>query len=116
MHYTAMAGTNYIVPSDAAVAPVPALSIAGLIGIISAVVIVGCATLFYVIVFRQRSHGASSRSTIATSIQTEKIRRRLVLNSVIFDNKGKILVRVDGVLPMRTIMDDMRSHIVNIYF
>ncbi|KAI9261672.1 hypothetical protein BDA99DRAFT_538059 [Phascolomyces articulosus] len=110
MHYTAMAGTEYIVPSDAAVAPVPALSIAAMIGIVSGVVVIGCAILLYIVVFRQRGY-QSSRSTIATSIQTEKIRRRLVLNSVIFDNKGKILVRVDGVLPMRTVMYDMSSHV-----
>ncbi|KAG2221050.1 hypothetical protein INT45_009708 [Circinella minor] len=111
MHYTAMAGTDYIAPSNTAVAPVPALSNTGLIGIISAVVIVGCAILFYVVVFRHRDSLVSSRSTNATSIQTEKIRRRLVLDSVIFDNKGKILVRVDGLLPMRTVMNDMSSHI-----
>ncbi|KAI9492635.1 hypothetical protein BDB00DRAFT_827461 [Zychaea mexicana] len=111
MHYTAMAGTEYMIPSDTAVAPVPSLSIAALVGIISAVVIVGCAILLYALVFRQRGQ-LSLKTAISASVQTEKVQRRLVLNSVVFDNKGKILVKVDGVLPKRTVMDDMSTHIV----
>ncbi|KAI8144161.1 hypothetical protein BJV82DRAFT_667992 [Fennellomyces sp. T-0311] len=111
MHYTAMAGTEYLIPTDTdATAPVPSLSIAALIGIISGVVVIGCAILVYIVVFRHRGI-RSAPPTIASSIKTEKIRRRLVLDAVVFDNKGKILVRVDGILPMRTVMNDMSTHI-----
>ncbi|KAI7886254.1 hypothetical protein K492DRAFT_226012 [Lichtheimia hyalospora FSU 10163] len=102
MHYTAMAGTQYHRPAPNVAPPVPTITTAALIGIIVAIVVLGCLSLLYLTVFRYRKH------QLPLDIKTtnfEKTQKRLLLEFVLFDGKGHILVENDGVLPSKLVMD-----------
>ncbi|KAG0164466.1 hypothetical protein DFQ30_009892 [Apophysomyces sp. BC1015] len=98
MHYTALAGTIYYVP-DEGQPPTPALSTAALIGIISGIVVLACVILLYI-----GFKGNINRIPLATP----KKSRRLILGTVFFDNNDRILVKVDGCVPMKEVMRDFQ--------
>ncbi|KAI9010516.1 hypothetical protein CLU79DRAFT_773382 [Phycomyces nitens] len=98
MHYTGLAGTDYYLPSlSEELPPTPSISTGALIGIIAAVVVIGCLFLFYV-VFK----GAINT---LPSTQKNKTTARLVLGIVLFDSADKILVKIDGVVPTKEVSD-----------
>ncbi|KAI9323140.1 hypothetical protein BX666DRAFT_2021895 [Dichotomocladium elegans] len=98
MHYTAMVGTEYTVRPSVTPDANPAISRGALIGTISAIVVVACGLLLFsavrasVVYLPAISGGTSSH--------------RLVLDAVLFDSTGKILVNVDGRVPSREIVPD----------
>lgn len=97
-----MAGTQYRRPAPDVAPPIPTITTAALIGIIVVIVVLGCLSLLYLTVFRYRKH------QLPLGIKTtnfEKTRKRLLLQFVLFDSKGHILVENDGVLPARLVMD-----------
>ena len=102
MHYTAMAGTEYKLPPNQ-IPPTPALSRAGLIGIISAIVVVACVLLLYIAVKSGVAH-----LPIATQAKKSE---RLFLDVVFFDKNGRILVNLDGVVPMKEVLGDIHANV-----
>ncbi|RCH91955.1 hypothetical protein CU097_011343 [Rhizopus azygosporus] len=98
MHYTALVGTIFYVPYGHIPPPQPKLRPAALIGIIAAIVVVACATLFYI--------------SFKTGLKEFKkvTSKRLILDSVIFDKSGRILVKVDGTLPAKEIVHDLDAN------
>lgn len=99
MHYTAMAGTEYRVPSEDGSVPEPALSQAALIGIIAAIVVLACGLLLFIAI----RAGVSHLPAIVQSGKSE----RLMLGAVFFDRSGKILVNVDGLVPTKEVLADI---------
>ncbi|EIE84171.1 hypothetical protein G6F46_007171 [Rhizopus delemar] len=99
MHYTALVGTTFHLPPSNAPPPKPKLSPAALIGIISAIVVVACAALIYI----------SLKANIQ-NVYRNKTNRRLILDYVLFDPTGRVLVKVDGTVPMEQVVDDLNAH------
>lgn len=99
MHYTALVGTIFYVPYGHIPPPQPKLRPAALIGIIAAIVVVACATLFYI--------------SFKTGLKEFKkvTSKRLILDLVIFDKSGRILVKVDGTLPAKEIVHDLDANV-----
>ncbi|KAI8067843.1 hypothetical protein BC940DRAFT_300581 [Gongronella butleri] len=97
MHFTAMAGTNYLDVSNGAMPPRPILGTPVLIGLICGVVVVACLLLFYVGV----------RCSVQ-SLSEHEHKKRLVVDLVLFDSQGRIMVNVDGVIPHREILSDLQ--------
>ncbi|KAI8987998.1 hypothetical protein BDF20DRAFT_998531 [Mycotypha africana] len=100
MHYTGLVGTDFYIPPEGQQAPVAKLQEPALIGIISAVIICCCVGLLYVSI-------KAGIKTLPKYISTRKktsYRKRLILNTVLFNPSGRILVKVDGTLPMTTIV------------
>ncbi|CAO3702422.1 unnamed protein product [Rhizopus stolonifer] len=95
MHYTALLGTIFYLP-PLGTPPRPTLSTGALIGIIAAIVVVACVTLisirFKTIQYRKTTH------------------KRLILDCLLFDPSGLILVQVDGTLPMKEIHNDLENN------
>ncbi|CAO3643601.1 unnamed protein product [Mucor hiemalis] len=105
MHYTALVGTTFYRPYGGA-PPVPKLQTPALIGIISAVIVSACVGLLYI--------------SVKTGMKnlpryTKNTNKRLILDAVIFDPIGRILVKVDGTLPMTEVVHelDKSSHDFN---
>lgn len=97
MHYTALVGTVYY-PSDSnSGPPTPVLGTAALIGIISAIVVLSCIGLFFVVVKANIENGKLPFQKTS--------RKRLILDIVFFDSNGRIMVKVDGLVPMKEILD-----------
>ncbi|KAF7729319.1 hypothetical protein EC973_004575 [Apophysomyces ossiformis] len=98
MHYTAMAGTIYYVP-DEGKPPQPPLHTAGLIGIISGIVVLACIILLYI--------GYKCNADRIPLVAVKKT-KRLILGTIFFDKEGHILVKVDGTVPMKEIIRDFQ--------
>ncbi|KAI9249434.1 hypothetical protein BDA99DRAFT_523777 [Phascolomyces articulosus] len=107
MHYTAMAGTEYRLPPHQ-IPPTPALSRAGLIGIISAIVVVACVLLLSIAVKSGVVH-------LPMAVQQAK-NERLFLDVVFFDRNGRILVNLDGTVPMKEVLGDIHANSSNMEF
>ncbi|CAO3703002.1 unnamed protein product [Rhizopus stolonifer] len=99
MHYTALVGTTFYLPSSTAPPPTPKVSTAALIGTISAVTVVACVGLLYV-----------SVKTNIENVYRTNANKRLVLDCVLFDKTGRVLVKVDGTVPMEEIIHDLNDH------
>ncbi|ORX59813.1 hypothetical protein DM01DRAFT_1381321 [Hesseltinella vesiculosa] len=97
MHFTAMAGTEYYDVSNGQRPPTPLLETPVLIGLICAVVVSACLLLFYVGV----------RCSVQSLAEHEH-KKRLVVDLVLFDSQGRIMVNVDGVVPQQEILSDMQ--------
>ncbi|KAL9540537.1 hypothetical protein MBANPS3_009628 [Mucor bainieri] len=95
MHYTALVGTEFYRPSFHGPVPVPKLQTPALIGIISAVIVSACVGLLYISV---------KAGMEKLPMYTKNTNKRLILDSVIFDPIGRILVKVDGTLPMTEVV------------
>jgi hypothetical protein len=97
MHYTALVGTVYYPGNSNSGPPTPVLGTTALIGIISAIVLVSCILLFFVVA--------------KTSIENGKLpfqstsHKRLILDTIFFDSNGRIMVKVDGIVPMKEILN-----------
>ncbi|KAI8639264.1 hypothetical protein BD408DRAFT_421670 [Parasitella parasitica] len=98
MHYTALVGTEFYRPSPHGSIPVPKLQTPALIGIISAVIVSACVGLIYISV---------KAGMKKLPMYTKNTNKRLILDSVIFDPMGRILVKVDGTLPMTEIVHNL---------
>ncbi|CAO3614723.1 unnamed protein product [Cunninghamella blakesleeana] len=98
MHYTAMAGTVYFDNGDNLPPPTPALSTPVLIGLICAIVVLACILLFYIGV-------KCSMERIAEL--SDKRKKRLVVDLVLFDQNGRIMVNVDGILPSKVVLSEI---------
>ncbi|KAI8881881.1 hypothetical protein K501DRAFT_324283 [Backusella circina FSU 941] len=99
MHYTALVGTIFYKPNYTGSPPVPKLQTPALIGVMLGVVLSACAMLLYVII--RRSHGSLP---LAIYKNTKK---RLILDVVFFDPMNRILVKTDGTLPMKEIVEHL---------
>lgn len=102
MHYTALHGTIFYRPNTAGPPPVPKLQTPALIGVISAIVVSACIGLLYV--------------SIKTGIKnlplySKNTNKRLILDAVIFDPIGRILVKIDGTLPMTEIVHNLELNV-----
>jgi hypothetical protein len=97
MHYTGMAGTSYYDSGDGAPPPNPLLPTPALIGVICAVVVIACLSLFYVGV-------KCSMQRIAENSDTKK---RLVVDLILFDSSGRIMVDVDGLTPSKEVLSNI---------
>lgn len=102
MHYTALVGTEFYRPSFHGPVPVPKLQTPALIGIISAVIVSACVGLLYI------SVKAGMQKLPMYQKNTNK---RLILDSVIFDPIGRILVKVDGTLPMTEVVRHLELNV-----
>ncbi|ORZ18046.1 hypothetical protein BCR42DRAFT_413027 [Absidia repens] len=99
MHYTAMVGTDYHDNGDGVPPPSPLLPTPALIGVICGVVVIACLALFYVGV-------KCSMQRIAEN--SDKRKKRLVVDMVIFDSQGRMMVDIDGVLPGKEVLSDIQ--------
>ncbi|RCI06902.1 hypothetical protein CU098_013793 [Rhizopus stolonifer] len=100
MHYTALFGTVYYANIDSDVTPpTPVMTIPTLIGIISAIVLIACILLFIIAV---KSKIENDNSPIQADSRT-----RLILGLVFFDARGRMLVKVDGIVPMKEITESV---------
>lgn len=99
MHYTALAGTMYYTGKSSSGPPTPLLETPALIGIIAAVVVSACILLFFI--------GAKNRLESNSSFfQNNRSHKRLILDTIFFDTNGRILVKVDGIVPMKEIWNE----------
>ncbi|CEP08425.1 hypothetical protein [Parasitella parasitica] len=98
MHYTALVGTEFYRPNSHGPIPVPKLQTPALIGIISAVIVSACVGLIYISV---------KAGMKKLPMYTKNTNKRLILDSVIFDPMGRILVKVDGTLPMTEVVHNL---------
>ncbi|KAI9364200.1 hypothetical protein BD770DRAFT_309575, partial [Pilaira anomala] len=98
MHYTALAGTIYYPAQSIEGPPTPLLAARTLIGIIAAIVVPTCIILFII---------SAKKSLVNNSIlfQKKESHRRLILDTVFFDTNGRMLVKVDGIVPMKEILN-----------
>lgn len=102
MHYTALVGTIFYRPNYSGTPPIPRLQTPALIGIISGIVVSACIALLYI--------------SIKTGIQnlplfSKNTHKRLILDSAIFDPMGRILVKIDGTLPMTEIARNLELNV-----
>lgn len=105
MHYTALVGTVFYRPNYSGAPPVPKITTPALIGIIAAVIVSACVGLLYI----------SIRTGMKNlPLYTKNTNKRLILDAVIFDPIGRLLVNVDGTLPMTEIVHNLES-CVNIF-
>lgn len=95
-----MCGTDYLLPSPDAAPPVPALSTGAIVGIVAGVVLCACAVLLYTAL-------RGSVTNMAPLKEKKKAHRRLLVNAVFFDRSNRVLVRVDGVLPLKLAAEDL---------
>lgn len=95
-----MCGTDYVRPSPDAVPPVPALSTGAIVGIIAGVVLCACAILLYTAIRGSVTNIAPLKRKKATT------QRHLVINAVFFDQSNRVLVRVDGVFPIKLAIEN----------
>lgn len=95
-----MCGTDYLLPSPDAAPPVPALSTGAIVGIVAGVVLCACAVLLYTAL-------RGSVTNMAPLKEKKKAHRRLLVNAVFFDQSNRVLVRVDGVLPLKLAVEDL---------
>ncbi|CAO3651711.1 unnamed protein product [Mucor fragilis] len=99
MHYTALVGTMYYPGDSHTGPPTPVLPTAALIGIISAIVVAGCIILFVIV--------AKAKIENSKLPFQKKPQKRLILDTIFFDTNGRILVKVDGVVPMKEILSEL---------
>ncbi|KAL9546225.1 hypothetical protein MBANPS3_006762 [Mucor bainieri] len=99
MHYTALVGTMYYPGDSHTGPPTPVLPTAALIGIISAIVVAGCIILFAIV--------AKAKIENSKLPFQKKPQKRLILDTIFFDTNGRILVKVDGVVPMKEILSEL---------
>lgn len=100
MHYTALVGTLYYPGITDSGPPNPLIGTSALIGIIASIVIVTCIILFFI--------GAKASIQSNTSFfQSHKSHKRLILDTIFFDTNGRILVNVDGIVPMKEILNEI---------
>ncbi|ORZ21590.1 hypothetical protein BCR42DRAFT_407893 [Absidia repens] len=99
MHYTAMIGTVYYDTGNGDIPPNPLLPTPALIGVICGVVVIACVALFYVGV-------KCSMQRIAES--SNKAKKRLVVDMVLFDSCGRLLVNNNGALPCKEVLSDIQ--------
>ncbi|GAA5794700.1 hypothetical protein HPULCUR_000046 [Helicostylum pulchrum] len=98
MHYTALIGTVFYRPNYSGTPPIPKLQTPALIGIISGIIVSACIGLLYI------SIKTGMRDLPLYSKNTNK---RLILDAAIFDPLGRILVKIDGTLPMTEIAHNL---------
>ncbi|KAI7887866.1 uncharacterized protein EV154DRAFT_605303 [Mucor mucedo] len=100
MHYTALLGTLYYPGITDSGPPKPLMGTSALIGMIAGIVITTCIVLFII--------GARASIQNSTSLfQSNKSQKRLILDTVFFDTNGRILVGVDGIVPMKEILNEI---------
>jgi hypothetical protein len=105
MHYTALVGTLYYPGNPNSGPPTPLLGTAALIGIISGIVVVACIVLFLI--------GAKAQMDNPSMLfQSKKTHRRLILDTIFFDTCGRILVKVDGIVPMKEILNEIPEDVM----
>ncbi|KAI7871995.1 hypothetical protein BDF14DRAFT_1755213 [Spinellus fusiger] len=98
MHYTALAGTNYYLPKNTNEPATPALDTGTLVGTISAIVVAACIVICY-FAFR-------GKDVPISVIKKKKDSRQLILGVVYFDYQGRILVRMDGIVPTKEVAEN----------
>ncbi|KAI8879931.1 hypothetical protein K501DRAFT_192481 [Backusella circina FSU 941] len=98
MHYTALVGTVYYKGESTNGPPNPVLRTPALIGIISAIVVVACMILCVI---------AAKAKIRDVTLFFEKKHKRLILDIVFFDTNGRVLVKTDGILPMKEILEKL---------
>lgn len=103
MHYTALVGTMYYPGDSHTGPPTPVLATPALIGIISAIVVAGCIILFVIV--------AKAKIENSKLPFQKKSQKRLILDTIFFDTNGRILVKVDGVVPMKEIMTELPDNV-----
>ncbi|RUS15252.1 hypothetical protein BC937DRAFT_92696 [Endogone sp. FLAS-F59071] len=92
MHYCGMAGTQYYMPDHTSNPPSPPIHRLVLVGLITAVVVSGCSVLVGITIQGRREKDLVRQRA-----------RQIVLEIVVFDEWGKVLVTNDGILPMKDI-------------
>lgn len=102
MHYTALVGTVFYRPNYSGAPPIPKLQTPALIGTISGIIVSACIALLYI--------------SIKTGMRnlpryTKNTNKRLILDSAIFDPTGRILVKIDGTLPMTEIAQNLELNV-----
>lgn len=107
MHYTALVGTMYYPGDSHTGPPTPVLPTAALIGIISAIVVAGCIILFVIV--------AKAKIENSKLPFQKKPQKRLILDTIFFDTNGRILVKVDGVVPMKEILSELPENVTFYY-
>ncbi|KAG2231577.1 hypothetical protein BDF21DRAFT_395626 [Thamnidium elegans] len=98
MHYTALVGTIFYRPNYSGTPPIPKLQTPALIGIISGIIVSACIGLLYI------SIKTGMRNL---PLYTKNTNKRLILDAAIFDPLGRILVKIDGTLPMTEIAHNL---------
>jgi hypothetical protein len=105
MHYTALVGTIFYKPNISKPPPIPKLHTPALIGIVFALILSGCIALLYI------SIRTGMRTLPLPLYKNQK--KRLILNSVLFDTMGRILVKIDGTLPTKEIASHIELTVSN---
>jgi hypothetical protein len=99
MHYTALVGTVYYPGDSNSGPPTPVLGASALIGIISAIVLVACILLFAIVAKAKMENGKLPFQTTSY--------KRLILDTIFFDSNGRIMVKVDGIVPMKEVLSSI---------
>ncbi|KAI9478681.1 MAG: hypothetical protein EXX96DRAFT_483243 [Benjaminiella poitrasii] len=99
MHYTALIGTIYYPGDSASGPPTPLIQTGALIGIVSAIVVTGCIILFFI--------AAKTKLDKSKLPFEKKTRKRLILNTIFFDTNGRIMVKIDGIVPMKEVLNNI---------
>ncbi|KAI8973485.1 hypothetical protein BDF20DRAFT_837427 [Mycotypha africana] len=108
MHYTALVGTIYYEGDNDDTPPIPVMSTPALIGIIFGIVAAGCLILLAIVT---KAHINSSKYTK----NRDSSKRRLVLDTIFFDRNGRIMVKVDGIVPMKEILSEIPEDVQYYY-
>jgi hypothetical protein len=99
MHYTALAGTTFYLPITTSIPPRPMLNTVTLISIITVIITIACVTLICISVITNFKNNCKNDA------------KRLVLDCFMIDQNERILVKVDGTLPMKEIFHDLDSSV-----
>lgn len=104
MHYTALVGTDFYLPdfNNGNTIPLPKLKTAALIGIIAAIIVIACIVLLYISIKTGMKN---------LPLYMKNTNKRLILDAVIFDPIGRVLVNVDGTLPMTEIVHNLELNV-----
>lgn len=100
MHYTALLGTVYYPGNSETGPPKPVLRTPALIGTIAAIVVVACLILCFFV-------AKTGIENTHLSFRKKSYAKRLILDCVLFDTNGRILVKVDGSVPMKEVLQKL---------
>lgn len=106
MHYTGLVGTDFFLPDydTGNTIPLPKLKTAALIGIIAAIIVIACIVLLVIGIKAGMQN---------LPMYTKNTNKRLILDSVMFDPIGRVLVKIDGTLPMTEIVHNLELNVKN---
>lgn len=106
MHYTAMVGTEYYPGRTSGEPPSSVLKTPVIIGVVAAIVVSTCVLFFAIGVKHEFLNMLFCKGR-------RDQRKRIILDVVFFDTNGRILVNIDGLVPMKEIWSEEQNNDVS---